>query len=333
MTFKSKIIILSSVIGALSLAFILTIVFDNERVQSRFAAHSWLETWQRNEIGGIILESNLHGRISLERRDGDWVVLRGGVFFPARQQRVEDLISLLTRRAAYRIISSSASAHERLAVDGGGNTASITVTDRGGRTMLALLIGNRDATGRNIYLRRQDLNEVRSGEDLFTGFLSLEPSAWFNLRLFPESETGELTVTSVQRLTVFPSLGEDEEETGPFVFTRSGRGWAFNFHLNDPNMGRVDSYIQDILITAGSDFADHINPDELLIHDSSIVLEFGDGTTRTVRFSRPFRFGPGEPVIRYATVSKAGVPATDLVYVIPEWAYSRIFQDISVFER
>jgi hypothetical protein len=188
-----------------------------------------------------------------------------------------------------------------------------------GLPLLDFFIGNRDASGRGVYMRRQGQNEIRSGEAVFSSFVGSTANSWYNLRLFPETESGKLNVSSVQRLTVYPPA-EEGEESQPFVFTRRGRAWTSSV-IADPDSGKVDSYIQDILNTSGNDFVEK-NSNDPDLHDCRILLDIGDGTIKTLRM------GPDINDTRNAVVS-----GSTMVYSGPSWSVVRLFPDVSTFEK
>jgi hypothetical protein len=173
-----------------------------------------------------------------------------------------------------------------------------------------------------VYLRKQGQNEVRSDEDIFSTYTGGSLTSWYNLRLFPETESGRLDAASVQRLTVYPP-SDEEGDTSPRIFTRKDKSWSFNFEIANPDMARVDSYIRDILNTSADDFVANASPSDPLFNNSRIVLELGDGSVRTLRFGPP-----EENIGRYAAVSGA-----DWVYSVPDWAIKRIFVDVDTFEK
>jgi len=315
MTYKNKIVTLSSVIAALAIVYILTIIFDPQRTGARSDAYSWLEPGQNNKITGISITKDGE-TVNLSRNDGKWFVARGGKDYPARQVRVEDLLTALAKRAPYPVRSSSASVHERLSLTP-DTAAQITVSAGAGLPILTLLIGQADITGQNVYMRKQGQNEVRSGEDRFSAYTSSSLSSWFNLRLFPENEDGKLGESDVQRLTVYPPEGEFQ------IFTRSNWEWTFNFDVTNPDFSKVDTYIRDILGVSGDDFIDDISPSDPMFNDSRIVMELGSGAVITLRL------GPAEDGgKRYATVS-----GSDFVYSIPGWAVNKFFVNKENFEQ
>jgi len=187
-----------------------------------------------------------------------------------------------------------------------------------GLPLLTLLIGQRDITGQNVYLRKQGQNEVRSGEDRFSVYTDSALSSWYNLRLFPENEEGKLSDSDVQRLTVYPP-----EDAPSQIFTRSNREWTFNFDVTNPDFSKVDGYIKDILGVSGDDFIDEVSPSDPMFNSSRIVMELGSGVTSTLRL------GPAdENGKRYATVSGA-----DFVYSIPAWAVNKLFVEADTFKK
>jgi hypothetical protein len=327
MTYKNKIITLSSVIAALVIVYILTIIFDPQRMGSRSDTYSWLASGQNDRITGINITRPGEEPINLSRNGGKWFITRNGKDYPARQIRVEDFISLLVKRDSYLVRSSSASSHDRLSLTTDKATQ-VIVSAGAGLPLLTLLIGQTDSTGQNVYLRKQGQNEVRSGEDRFSFYTSSTINSWYNLRLFPENEEGKLGDTDVQKLTVYSPPGVEDEDIHsggsqqPMIFTRENREWTFSFEVSNPDYNKVSAYIRDILGVSGDDFIDDISPSDPMFNSCRIMMELGNGVTKTLRLSSADQEGR-----RYATVS-----GSDFVYSIPAWVVSRLFVDKENFE-
>ena len=320
MTYKKKFTVLAGIIAALVLVYILTIIFDPQRIGSRTDAYSWLDLRQKNRIDRISI-NNQYETIVLEQRGGEWFVSRDGKDYPARRMRVEDFIDMLGKRAPYPVRSTSASSHERLSLIE-GRCSQIIVAGGSGIPLLHLLIGQGDLAGQSVYLRKQGHNEVRSGEDIFSAYTDSTPVSWYNLRLFPESETGKLDPASVQRLTVYPPANGGDSI--PYIFTRRGREWTITgIDIFDPDREKIDSYIREILNTTGDDFEETLSPSDPVFNDSRIVLELGDGSIRTLRMG-----AADDNDRRLATVS-----GTNYVYTIPDWVSRRLFADPDSLER
>jgi hypothetical protein len=317
MTYKLKINVLTGVIGALALILVFSFIFDPEKVNSRSSMYSWLDARQKDAIDRITI-NNGDEVFTLVLKNGNWYVSNGNKEYPARQLKVEDFITTLTKKAPYPVRSSSAASHERLSLTEG--SPRVTVTGGAGLPLLDFFIGSNDTSGKGVYIRKQGQNEIRSGDDVFTSFVSSAANSWYNLRLFPETENGNLNLSSVQRLTVYPPADEDGIKPQPFIFTRRGREWT-STDIKALDSGKVDSYIQDILNTSGNDFVEK-DPNDPDLSDCRVLLELGDGSTKILRM------GPDIDSIRYAVVSGSG-----MVYSVPSWAVHRIFPDVSDFEK
>jgi len=321
MTYKKKFIILSGVAAALALVFLLTIIFDPQRVGVRSDVYSWLTSQDADSISGIrIKQLAAENAVVLSRNGDKWYVTQNGKDYPARHLRVEDFIAGFTKKTPYPVRSSNASTHERLFLT--DDTANrITLYGGAGLPILDLYLGMVDVTGKEIYLRKQGENTVRSGEDRFTSYIRSPFTSWYNLRLFPESEDGSLDVAKVQRAIVY-SPSEDGVSSPPHIITRRGREWTFNFELTKPDMGKVDSFLRDLLNTAGSDFSQDVTAASPIFNYARIELQLEDGSQRSVRF------GPPDENDQFF----AAVSGSNMVYIIPAWTMARLFPDFHEFE-
>ena len=317
MEYGKKVVVLSCVIAALALVYVGALVLDPARRGARSDMYAWLNPRDTYRISGIAISlphldplDDAPETVVLTHLAGNWYVTRDGRRYPARQTRVNDFIAELARRAPYPIHGTSAAAHARLSLTP-GEAARVTVAGGFGPPLLDLFFGQSDLSGRNVYMRRTDENEVRSGEDRFSAYVWAGRESWYNLMLFPDGEAG---VTDVVRVTVYPSA-----DGGPMIFTRVARAWEVNFDLPAVNSMRVDTYVRDILLSAGDGFADPTIGVEF--GDSRLVLEFGDGSVTTISFTEP-----DENNRRLASVSDTG-----LVYTVTGWMHQRLFPSAASF--
>jgi hypothetical protein len=351
MTYKRKLLILSSLTAALALIYVLTLVFDPDRRGSRSDRYSWLDPRLRDSVDGIDIRGGGDSPegVSLLRRNGIWLVLRGGREYPAQEGRIDDFLDELSRRDSYPRRSASPSSHGRFGL--GERAPRITVRGGAGRPLLELLAGNSDAGGEHIFLRKAGSNEVRSGRDRISSYLGGDAKSWFNLRLFPESGNDGLTTEFVQRLTVRPPAEgftarppAGEEETGegtggegpppePVEISRVQHSWrisagARSLEPEDIEKTRVDSYITGILNTTGEDFVSFDDfPDfsDFPGHfpeSASLSLELADGRVLILRL------GPAE-----ASGQRPAVVSGGYVYTLAAWAVERLFREPEYFRR
>ncbi|MDL2229427.1 DUF4340 domain-containing protein [Treponema sp. OttesenSCG-928-L16] len=328
MAYRKKLIILSSAAAILALAYILSFVFDGPSRDARNSAYVWLPAELADQASRLELSSSPGISLVLVRNQGLWFVSREGREFPAKQARVEDLFRILSSKGLYPVRAASASAHERLGL---GDSAS-RISVYGGinpRPLLDLRIGYGDSTGQEIYLRNGNRNEVRSGKDLFSSYLSSSPSSWLNLRLFQNEGAPALNAGMVQRFRVrFPlreedtASGEGAQETDYTLSRDAGRSWIMNGRIEEAlDNQKIESYLRSVLDAEGDDFIPSMDVSDPVFLEGTVVLEMEDGTVRSIRL------GPAAEAKR----KSAAVSGSPFVYLLSEWTLNRIFREKEYF--
>jgi hypothetical protein len=260
-------------------------------------------------IDGIEITGTIED-VRLARRGGVWMVIRGGEEYPAKQIRVDDFLGILSGKGIYPVRSEAASSHERLGLAEGAPR--ITIRGGAGLPLLDLLVGNVDNTGREVYLRRVDRNEVRSGEDRLSAYMAAGRTSWYDLRLINAGNA-----ESVQRLSVYPPEGE------PRIFTRNGAAWTISgLDLTKPDMTKVENYVRGILTLEGDDFVSAGGAADIS-GGGRLVAELDNGMVYTIRLGTPDESGR----------RRAAVSGSPYVYSLAGWASERIFRDADFFEE
>jgi hypothetical protein len=305
MTYNKKLTILSSLVGVLAIVYIGTLVFDPERMNTRDAAFAWLDVKSAPQVSGIEI-SNSNDKINLAKKDGIWFVENDGREYPAKDARVSDLISLLSKKDAYPVRGRESASFERLGLT--EDKASKLVIRGENTVFLDMFVGNEAVTGQ-VYLRKNGLNEVRGGSDSLNSYIAGSKISWYNLRLFPEAE--KLTVNLVQSINIaLPPL--------IVTFARVEGRWTVNGENVDTV--RVESYVRSILDAEGEDFAAKPVPIDSI--EGKIVIQLGDGTDRIISVS-----ALSDANKRNATVSSSGY-----VYTLSQWTLDRLFKSADDFK-
>jgi hypothetical protein len=313
LTYKKRVLILSVLVAVLALIYILSFVFDSE---SRGGiAFAWLDPSLFVMADGVEI-SGPESRTVLKRRNGAWFVSGDSGEFPARQERVDDLFDLLGRKANYPVRASSSEGIARLALTE-ESASRITVRGGAGLPLLDLLVGNADALGREVYLRRAPWNQIYSAEDNFSYFLFLKANSWYDLRLFPPAadSTGrlspsELSVDSIQQIEVsFP----DEA----YILRRSGRGWIIPGKEDALDANRVEAFLKRLLETEADSYAGSA-PEAI---EGRIAIQFGNGSTRLLEA------GP----LTEDNDRNARVSGSSYFYVLSERIFYNLFRASSYY--
>jgi hypothetical protein len=273
--------------------------------------------------------------------------------YPVKQSRVGDLFTALTRLGTYGVRSSAESSYERLGVADGASNCITVKGGASGNILLELLVGNKDATGKEVHLRNSAAKEVRSGEDRFTDYTGASRVSWLDTRLFPDHDAAGLTAEAVQRIRVVPPLptatdGEAAPVTEPpFTLQRTRSGWeltegtlpavAADTTEGDTSgdaataleldKAKVDTYIRAILDAEGDDFAySKRSTDSEFASEAdgagTITLDFG-GSTRTIGVTADE--GDKQNAVVEPALQNGAAPQ---VFQLADWTVKRIFKPL-----
>ncbi|MDR2194657.1 MAG: DUF4340 domain-containing protein [Treponema sp.] len=324
MVYKTKVTILSAIVAGLAVVYAGSLIFDPDRVNTQDAAYAWLDAKNIPRVDGIELKS-VNGGVTLVRKNAAWFVSVDGQEYPAKPQRAEDVLSLLSKKDAYPVRGTEAASHERLGLL---EDTAARITVRGGAgavPFLDLLIGNTDASGNEVYLRKAGNNEARSGSLSISNYVSSAKTAWYNLRLFPETDT--FTADDVQR--VIATIPPDDTADGmlpsapptpvTLTFARTNGGWTVNGQEADAP--KVESYIRSILDAEGDDFV--TGETAASLSDGRIVLEFGNGTSRVISVG----------ALLDTNNRNAAVSGSPYVYSLAGWVINRLFRTEDEFVK
>lgn len=313
MTYKKRLICLLSITGVLALLYIGSFIFNYDKNSVRSSSYTWLDPKAAEKTTRIVITAEGQDPIDFIKKNDKWFSVTKGNEYPVRAVRVEDFLNILTTRSSWPVRSSSSSSYEGFGL--GDDSPRITVYGEFG-IILDIIIGYDDIMGKETYIRKAGQSEVRSGESGIKSFLSNSLTSWYNIRLIPESESGGVDASSVQRLTVYND-GETQ------IFTRNKRGWDISgITVENPDFAGIDSYIGNVVNMEGEDFLDSGSVSDYTYDHSRFVLELGNGRIITIRMS-----APDEMNKRYAQVSNSSY-----TYIIPLWTTVRIFRKAENFQ-
>lgn len=314
MTYKTKVIVLSALVGALALAYTASLVFDPARAERRDAAYAWLDAGALPRVDAIEVKSIDGLTITLEKKDGSWRVPFEGQDYPAKAARIDDLLNFLSEKGDYPVRSVEAASMERLGLAEDGAER---LTIKGGETILLdLLMGGSDSSG-GVYLRKAGRDEARRGSSSLSSYISSPRSSWYDTSLFPEAEKPPLD--TVQRVIIAPpaDMSPDAPIDGAnaalVTLARTEGGWTVNGAAADAP--KAEAYIRGVLDTAADDFS-HESAAASSLNAGNVRIELGNGTSRMISV------GPKTDADkRIATVSDS-----PYMYSLALWAADRLFK-------
>ena len=310
--YKNKVIFLLSIIGILALLYAGSFIFSPEKSNKRIASFVLLDHNQSSGIDKIVINTH-EQEYELLNKNQDWFISLDGIEFPARALRIEDFISVFTKRDSWPVRANSASTHASFGLD--STEADRIILYNGNNALLDVLVGYGSAFGSEVSIRKYAQNEVRSGDSRVRTYISSPVSSWYDLKLFPEEDGKTWSADSVQQLTVINDDGEQQ------VFNRQNRAWQVS-NVSNPDNTMIESYIRTVLNTEGDNFIGLISNTEDFPAFARIIVEFGNGKIETVHFSPPDESGN-----RFAYVY-----GKEYLYSVPAWSGNRLFREASSFE-
>jgi hypothetical protein len=311
MTYKTKAAILGSAAFLLALICAFSFIFDQDRAYTRDSSYVWLDAKTVSRVDSLVLQSaDAKPLINLKKQNGAWVADAGNAAYPVKQSRVEDLIALLSKKDAYPVRGAEASSLARFGLT--EENAARIIAREGESLLLDLLIGGFDAGG-GVYLRKNGRNEARSGADAFSFYVSGAKTAWYDLRLFPESE--KLALDAVQRVIIALPISAEGLVQKTLILSRAEGGWTVDGKPADTP--KAESYIRAVLNAEAEDFA----PSPPGKESGRVVLELANGTNRVITLGEP-----SDGNKRTALVS-----SSPYAYTLTSATADRLFKDVDSF--
>jgi hypothetical protein len=276
------------------------------------------------------------GPVNLVKVGTAWFVKYGDKNYPAKAGRIDDLVAALSKQGLYPVRSKSPALYAKFGVDDKG--AGRIVVKRGGTAIFTLFVGNADATGSEIFVRRAGEDAVRAGPDEFSAFTDGGRSSWADLRLFPDHDKNKLTVAGVQRVTITPPAGGTPATPAPannaagapppppspvkaaasYTLVRDKTGWKFDGGSEKVDASTVESAVRFMLDATAEDFATGVSADNAAFSApgaGTIRLETGDGKTHVITL------GPKQGDRFTAKVSDSS-----FVFSLADWTVSRLWR-------
>lgn len=324
MSFKRKAVLYTGFFGLLALLFVGTLVFDPQRMASQSALFTWLSPSAVASLSKVEItppkDTKTGEKVVLVKKDTLWFDQKDGRSYPIKQERLKDLLSALSKKAEYPVRATTDQAYPKLGLDEDHASRITLYGPSQDSPVLDLLIGNRDAVGRDVFLRNAASKEVRSGLDRFSSYGSDTNRSWYDLRLFPSTGKGALTSNQVQRIHMV--LNGDILKKDDYILSRDDKEqWVITGERNRKlDIQKVESLVKSILETEGEDF---LSPQQetSLGAGAVISLELGDGSTRilTVGESLP------------DSKRKATLSGSPFGYVLAGWAVNQIVKSRDYF--
>ncbi|HCM26791.1 MAG: hypothetical protein A2Z99_12230 [Treponema sp. GWB1_62_6] len=321
MNFQRRIATLSVVTGILALVYALSLIFDPDRLAVRNSNSSLLDGKLTAKVERIELRAGAEAGgeiVALVRADGIWKVEKEGAAFPAKKERIQDLLDTLSKKSPYPTRGKTAASHVSLGVeDASAGRIALSPLD-GSSRILDLLVGNLDSTGQEVYLRRSGDERVFSGSDQLASFVSGGARAWLDLRLF--AGAGAPQPETIQKISVVSRI----DPASPFEYTiarDAAKKWAVQAGGGSPagtlDTQKTEAFAKGIAAATADDILSaSADPGA---EAASVTVELGDGSSRTIRVGDKLE----------GNKRKAVVSGGASTFALSDWSVARIAKPLA----
>ena len=258
MTYRTKFLTLSVLLGLLTIGATLGIVFSGASVAQRQASESLIPGLEAFQVTGL----EFPGKVVLTKA-ATWSMTVDGAPIPASDERIDAWLKTLAGAKKDRLVGRSVN----LADFGLDNPRRVAVQTAGKRT--ELLVGNPNGDGAKVFVKHFDSAEVWEVNRDFSRVLDVGFNNWADLSLVSGKKGSDLA-----RATYTGTLETSDKTVYAAFDVQKGAGEKFTTWSNQVATFR---------------FASYFVPGDGAIVDGSagtLNLEWGDGTSTVVKLGQ-----------------------------------------------
>jgi hypothetical protein len=280
MKYRTKLIALSSVLGALAVLFLASVVFSPENTWRRAAAGRLIASSGLSDVASVEIKAPASD-IVLAASGGAWTIKSGDAIYPAQSGRVESFVKALL--GASELIQVSKSKDNWAGFEVTDEAAKrVTVKNVKGAVVGDFLVGKQEPTARGIYVRMAGKDPVFQTPNSFGSYLQNEAKYWEYLRLLPEG----LKIENVQSFEVKANLSLDDtgsRKIGESYRLVRGKGEAWSAEGRADisiDASKATTAVRNVLDFEAADFsAEKADQAGLTAPSATVYLAIGNGNS------------------------------------------------------
>jgi hypothetical protein len=290
MSYRNKVIALSSALAILLLIYAGGLVFAPERNAARSEAGRLL-TGKATDVASFTI-TGADGATSLEfSKDADgWALMEEGLALPVQSGKIEAFLAALADVSRLSPRSEGKGDASGFGL-GQGSGARITAKSASGKLLADFTVGDLGPTGKEAYVRLKGTGPVYAAAADFASYVKEGRAGWLDLRVFvPAIKPDEVqTVATSARL----SFGATSGTAGPvsaepidadWTAARKEGGWTGKAGPYDTVA--VESVLRSIVNLSGQDIVAMPPADAFAKPQGRIELGLGSGGKRIIEIGR-----------------------------------------------
>jgi hypothetical protein len=283
MTYKNKVVALSSSLACLLLIYAAGIIFSPDRLRDR-AESGKLLAGKSADAALVSISSGSGSPLDFKKVSGTWTLEEDGASLPVQSSRVEALLSSLAEVKSLSLRSSSKSSWNDFSLDETRGKR-VVVKNAAGKSIADFYAGSYGPTGSEIYVRLAGKDSVYAAAGDFGTYVEGGRASWLSRALFNDGPKPE----DVQSLDYGSSLDlsgatKAKAKTVAWSAVRSGGTWTVKAAASSGASNgaavtgeTVDAVLRSALSLEGDDMKAVVPPEAFAKTQASIVMHLGSG--------------------------------------------------------
>jgi hypothetical protein len=283
MRYEKKVVVLSSVLAALLLAWGAGIVFSPERMAAR-SESARLLAGKASDVASISLKGSGGAAIELSKSGSAWSLVDGTTKFPVQAARVSSFIDELASVARLRVVARSKDSWTGFQL-GDAQAKRATLKDASGKVLADIYVGGYGPTGSEVYLRRALSDVSYSAETGIASYLDYGRSTWLDLRAFGDLKEADVQSFSVKSSIALEGKGKNALDLD-YSLRRDAQGWKAGAAQVDAEA--ASALLRSIVGLQGEDYVSAPPSDAFAKVAARINLDLGTGSAVAIELGSAF---------------------------------------------
>lgn len=275
--YRTKVTILSALIGVLSLTAVLGWAFSQQSVAQRQSQESLLAGFQPSAVRSLEVGSD-----TLLVKSTGWTVQLGNASFPGASDRIDTYLKTLEGLKKSRLVTRDGDG-KPFGLDSGFKT--LKIAGEGSKVLFELQVGNTNELGDQVYVRLAGQKEIWETDSGFSRSLGQDFNAWADLSLFPGRKDGDLTRVA------FDSRIETADKTvfAPFDLVKSTKDGksVWENRLTKTSTEAMATWAQLVPSFRFAGFVSAQDGPSTTTSLGTVSLTWSDGSTTTIKIGPP----------------------------------------------
>ena len=251
MTFKNKVISLSSAIAVLTIIYILGFIFSPEKLQEKRSQEKLFNIEQMDKVNWIKV-STKEGYAEISMIDGKWMVKSADNLYPASEYKIDNFLDSIFNLNKFQTVGTEKKHWEKFDLTE-EKAKSVTLKNKSGEEMFTLFLGKSGPAERGEYIRSTKSDESYLTDGSFKRYFYKDVNYWSQLRILDDDVDGS-SITAMDITADVDVKGENfkgsvnivkEEADGKYEWYYADNNNKYQRSKGDTIANNVSSLVAD----------------------------------------------------------------------------------------